>query len=98
MHLHTTLVIPSRLCTRLIEVMKWPFCSPDLNPIEQLWAIMKDWITEHSPDYTRDQAENKFIIEEIWDAILLEHLYNLAASMPDRMQAVVDANGWHTRY
>jgi len=59
---------------------------------------MKDWIAQHYPEYTENQEENKAIVREAWDAIQPQHLYNLAASMPSWMQAVIAANGWHTRY
>jgi transposase len=81
-----------------IRIIKWPANSPDLNPIENLWAIMKDWIADNYPEYTDNQDENKAIVQEAWDHIRSEHLYNLAASMPDRIQAVIEAKGYHTRY
>jgi hypothetical protein len=43
------------LCTALarywIEVIDWPPYSPGLNPIENLWAIMKQEIYKLYPDF-----------------------------------------------
>jgi transposase len=32
------------------EIMVWPPCSPDLNPIENLWTVLKQKIYEIRPD------------------------------------------------
>ena len=33
-----------------VEVMEWPACSPDLNPIEHCWQRLKDKMHQHYPD------------------------------------------------
>jgi transposase len=32
--------------------MEWPPYSPDLNPIEIMWAWLKEWITTNYPELT----------------------------------------------
>ncbi|KAJ6650176.1 Transposable element Tcb1 transposase [Pseudolycoriella hygida] len=74
-----------------------PVNSPDLNPIENLWAeLMRDW----KDVYPRNKERLKQYIFERWEAKRydLQYFQNLYASMPNRMKAVIDANGGPTKY
>ena len=39
---HTAKVVKGFLDNKNIPTIKWPGNSPDLNPIENVWAYMKD--------------------------------------------------------
>jgi transposase len=84
-------------------LMKWPPNSPDLNPIEHLWAHLKAELHRRYPDtkYLKGGPETiKRILRErlmeIWWDIGEEVLTRLIQSMPDRVQAVITAKGWYT--
>ena len=36
--------------------------------------------------------------QEAWDALDLDILANLSATMPHRVQAIIEADGWYTKY
>ena len=84
--------------------MDWPPYSPDLNPIENLWAIMKAEIYKLHPElkFVDDTEETlRALIEaakEAWNSIEDRILYNLSVTMPHRVQAVINAKGWYTKY
>ena len=73
----------------------WPGNSPDLNPIENLWSQMKN-LQRH--ERATSIAGLKRIAQKVWDNITPAYLQSLYESMPRRMQAVVDAQGGHTKY
>jgi transposase len=90
----------SKLCgewrqSHLLEKLDWPANSPDLNPIENLWKILKDAV-QHSPNRPRNLDDMKTIIEREWRLISDTKLLQLCHSMPSRLQAVIKANGGHT--
>ena len=37
-------------------------------------------------------------VKEAWHAIDQSILYNLSITMPHRVKAVIDAEGWYTKY
>lgn len=80
-----------------IRVLPWPAVSPDINPIENLWSIMKRRLKRLSASSKQAIIAN-FI--EIWyrDRDLTETCKKLVESMPNRVQAVIDAKGYQTPY
>ena len=75
----------------------WPPTSPDLNPIEQVWRIMKDRIHRRSPRPTTNE-QLLCAIQEEWDAITSEEIASMTSSLPLRVLAVHEVSGGHTKY
>uniref|UniRef100_A0A914C6S2 Tc1-like transposase DDE domain-containing protein n=1 Tax=Acrobeloides nanus TaxID=290746 RepID=A0A914C6S2_9BILA len=75
--------------------MKWPSQSPDLNPIEHLWEVLKRAFVEESLATRMSYSERckKNGTEYPWDT-----LRGLVESMPRRMKAVIKAKGYPTKY
>ncbi|KAL0149433.1 hypothetical protein M9458_055221 [Cirrhinus mrigala] len=78
-----------------ITVLNWPANSPDLNPIENLWDILKRKLRDARPN-TLDEL--KAAIEASWASITPQQCHRLIASMPRRIEAVISAKGFPTKY
>lgn len=83
--------------------MEWPPYSPDLNPIEQVWNMTKNYIQVKYPELSggrqRSRNELRQIVKEAWDHAANESdLEELTYSMPRRIKAVLDAEGGPTGY
>jgi transposase len=76
----------------------WPAYSPDLNLIETVWNRMKDWIMKKYLDYHTSYNRLRIAVKEAWDAIGELELLALVREIPARCQAVINANGMHTKY
>ena len=70
---------------------EWPGNSPNLNPIENLWAIMKNRVAEMRPATTLDQLVRQLNLA--WSSLDETILENLVASMPNRMKKVLQMKG-----
>jgi hypothetical protein len=82
-----------RLFCNILE--PWPSGSPDLNPIENLWAIMKRRISEVGAQ-TIDEL--RIIINAVWDSVTADEVAALINSMPTRLLATARAQGGRNGY
>ncbi len=78
-----------------IPVLNWPANSPDLNPIENLWGIVKRKMRYARPN---NAEELKATIRETWALITPEQCHRLINSMPRRIATVIQAKGAPTKY
>ena len=80
-----------------INRLIWPSKSPDLNPIEHLWAHLKFKVDKRiKPTTTLHQLGR--ILRHAWNAIPQERIRRLVHSMRRRCAAVIAADGGHTKY
>jgi len=77
--------------------MPWPAQSPDLNPIENLWKILKDRIQQRKP-FPKTVQQLKIALKEEWSKLESNSLSNLINSMPKRVRMVIEEKGGHTKY
>ena len=78
-------------------LMNWLASSPDLNPIENVWGLLKERLNRRGERPVTEATMIKAIQEE-WDRLTDEKILNIIHSMPARVHAVVDAEGGHTRW
>lgn len=81
--------------------LPWPPNSPDLNPIENLWMLLKRQLRKRFSAIEQrphSEAELFSAAQEVWAQIPQDVIDKLIDSMPERLQAVLDADGGHTKW
>jgi transposase len=101
---HTAYIVQQLLREMNITVMDCPPYSPDLNPIENLWGLLKadilklrPWLRE-MPNNNETWAELVDAAQAAWEQLTIRHFINLAETMPHRVEEVILYEGWHTSY
>ena len=77
-----------------IQVLRWPFKSPDLNPIEHVWDLGRRIRHNYSELHIVVQLEQVLLHE--WDEIEQDEVATMVLSMPQRMRAVIQTRGGNT--
>jgi transposase len=103
--IHSAQKVQDWLKNHEIPVMTWPPYSPDLNPIENAWNKLKNTIYTIDPELKNmkgksEEVKQRFIIAimNAWEALGDDYFEGLVRSMDTRVNAVLEAKGWYTRY
>lgn len=84
--------------------MDWPPRLPDLNPIENVWKLLKAEIHRLYPnlwELTRNGANMAYFAEcckTAWRAIDQDKIDNIILSVERRLRAVIKVHGSYTGY
>ncbi|EFN70315.1 Transposable element Tcb2 transposase, partial [Camponotus floridanus] len=78
-----------------IKLFEWPPQSPDLNPIEHLWAHLKKHVHARK---CNSITELKKVIFEEWEKISPSICERLVHSLPKRIAEVIKNNGGPSKY
>jgi transposase len=92
---HTSRIAKAFLNENFPEVIDWPSNSPDLNPIENLWAIVKRNVEMRIPKNILELEQ--YMIEE-WNKIPNNILNNYIGSMKRRCKMIIEKNGERINY
>ncbi len=103
--IHMARIVKSWLEEQTFEVMQWPAYSLDLNPIKNLWFFLKERIYKRCPELLTMRRGKEIILERLiqeaklaWDEIGDNLMERLSDTMPNRVRAVIEAEGWYNKY
>jgi transposase len=92
---HTSRIVQQWLFSHGIQMLDFPPYSPDLNPIENLWANLKPRVEARN---ARNIDELEQHVQQEWVATDPTFLSRIVHSMPRRCKAVVQNSGHKTHY
>ena len=76
-----------------------------MNPIEHVWKALKELVAVTFLEVMKNTSETEEARKELeealqsaWDALPNSLFESLIEGMPRRIQALLDAKGWHTKY
>ncbi|KAJ4450954.1 hypothetical protein ANN_02389 [Periplaneta americana] len=78
-----------------VHRLDWPAQSPDLNPIEHLWAEL-DWRLRSWEMRPTSIVQLSAMLQEEWRRIPVDILHKLVESISDRVAAVIATRGGTT--
>jgi transposase len=94
---HTAGIVKDFFRRKQIPVLDWPPQSPDMNPIENLWAVIKH---RRQKKYGTPSSKDELIeqVFDIWTSVEDSLISALANSANSRIAAVLKAKGKNTKY
>ena len=77
------------------KTIDWPPNSPDLNPTENMWSILKRRVEKRKPS---DIDESETFIHEELQKVDMHIVNNLSGSMKTRCLMIIDSGGERISY
>jgi hypothetical protein len=104
--IHTARKVKEWFIDQGIELLQdWPPYSPDLNPIEHIWWHLKARFYDMFPEVAACKSESEHArqamescLQAAWDTLDNTLFEKVGGSMRSRIEACIEANGWHTKY
>lgn len=93
---HTAKIVREYLASKKIELLDWPPYSPDLNPAENLWAIISHELYADNSIYS-SEARLWAGINGVVRRIPFETCKNLADSVPARLAKLLASKGGYIK-
>ena len=86
---HRSKVVTQFLKSKKIQILDWPGNSPNLNPIENLWTLLKNKVSEKQPAWA---IELEKVIKTVWvHELSATYCRSLVESMPEHLEAVIES-------
>lgn len=92
---HKSVTTKNHLTSCGITTMPHPPNSPDLNPIESIWHILKNKI-RHLKDHPNSIPKLTQAVKDAWEGLTPEEVNRVVASMPARQEELRTKKGKHT--
>ena len=78
-----------------IKNLPWPSQSPDLNPMKNVWAILKANVADHKVTSVKELIS---VIKKEWKKLDSSITKNLIISMKNRISLLLSNKGDHILY
>jgi transposase len=95
---HTSNLVKDYLKEQDYKIMEWPPQSPDLNPIENMWQLLKIRLNEFETPPKGVQELYERVTKVWYDVITKEECQKCIESMPKRIKMCLKNKGYWTDY
>jgi hypothetical protein len=95
--IHTSRLTKGWLLERGVNVLDWPSCSPDLNPIENVWGILVRCVYADNRQF-QNVADLRAAVMDAWDQISHDTRKKLVGTMQNRIFELITRLGGLTHY
>ncbi len=92
---HTAKATQEFLKVKKWNILQWPSQSPDLNPTEHAFYLLKPKLKAERPT---NKQQLKSAAVKAWQSITKEETQSQVMSMSSRLKAVIACKGFSTRY